>query len=98
MPGPRFRPLSYLATSSSRALSDLSWLNDMWRPFSRPHKIHSSKNSAQLRLARLKGQAPGCGAQIWAGFRKDYFPHIEVKLRERDKVSFALPVSGQRIH
>jgi hypothetical protein len=70
----------------------------MWRPFSKPHKIRCSRNSAQLRLARLEGQAHGRGAQIWAGFRKDYFPYVEVKLRERDQVSFALPVSGQRIH
>src|SRR6266478_5220864 len=86
---------TYLAASSSAALSDLSWLNDMWRAFSRQRKSRCSKNSTQLRLATPEGQAHDHGGLIRAGFRRDYFPYVEVKLRERDQASFALPVSGQ---
>jgi hypothetical protein len=70
----------------------------MWRPFSRQRKTDRSKNGAQPRLATLEGQVHNRGALIRAGFSKDYFPYVEVKLRERDQASFTLPVSGQRIH
>jgi hypothetical protein len=60
-------------------------------------KIHGPKNGKQLPLARLEGQPHNGGALIRAGFRKDYFPYVEVKLRQRDPISFALPVPGQRI-
>jgi len=69
----------------------------MWRRFEQ-RKIHCSKNSEQLRPARLAGQARNRAALIRAGFRKDYFPYVEVKLRERDQAFFTLPVFGQRIH
>jgi hypothetical protein len=68
----------------------------MWRQFEQ-RKIHRPKSSKQLRLARLKRQAHDRGTLIRAGFRKDYFPYVEVKLRQRDPISFALPVPGQRI-
>jgi hypothetical protein len=69
----------------------------MWRRFEQ-RKIDCSKNSEQLRPARLEGQARNRAALIRAGFRKDYFPYVEVKLRQRHQVSFVLPVPGQRIH
>jgi hypothetical protein len=69
----------------------------MWRRLEQ-RKIHGPKNSKQLPLARLEGQAHNRRAMIRAGFRKDYFPYVEVKLCQRDPISFALPVPGQRIH
>jgi hypothetical protein len=96
-PGPRFGPLEIFGRTFLRCSFRPNWYNKMWRRFEQ-RKVHRPKNSKQLRLARLEGQAHNRGALIRAGFRKDYFPYVEVKLRQRDQISFALPASGHRIH